>query len=65
MYYRSQKLKEIFMAWMIGRTLGSKPGLTWSLKDRHISRQREKGRIMQNSGENKLIYEYGIKNCVL
>lgn len=34
MYYRSQKLREIFMAWMIGGRLGNKSALIQFLKDR-------------------------------
>lgn len=51
MYYRNQKLREIFMAWMTGGRR-TKPGLVWSLKDRHTLKATSKRKDIPECGEN-------------
>lgn len=56
MYYRNQKLREVFMAQMTGGRR-NEPGLVQSLKDRHILNAESKKKDSPQCGENTNLYK--------
>lgn len=54
------------MAWLIGTRLGNKPGVLWSLKDRHTLKAESKRKnILEHGEKSKFKYGHGINECIL